>query len=68
MQSIFKMRSLANFCGVVFQSRARGLCRMGTRWLADAARRFGSGTFIADVLRATIGGALMDGPRLLSAA
>jgi len=41
---------------------------MGTRWLADAARRFGSGTFIADVLRATIGGALMDGPRLLSAA
>jgi hypothetical protein len=68
MQSIFKMRSLANFSSVVFQSRARGLCWMGTRWLADAARRFDSRTFIADVLRVATGNALMDSSRLLSAA
>jgi len=35
MQSIFKMRSLANFCSVVFQSRECGLRRMSTGWTAN---------------------------------
>jgi hypothetical protein len=39
---------------------------MGTRWLADGARRFGSGRFIADVLRAAAGSALMESTRLVS--
>jgi hypothetical protein len=68
MQSIFKMRSLANFCTVVFKSRERGARGMRIHWRADGMRCFAPESFITDVLHAATGGALMEFTGLLSAA
>ena len=43
MQSIFKMRSLANFYGVVFMLRERGVRAVGIRRRTDEVRCFGPG-------------------------